>query len=120
MLPTEQPFLYTLSATATEGTALHALESALLDEVDRVRREGVDPAELARAKTQLRARMIFEDDSITSIAHQIGFFETIASAEVFHRLPGAIEAVSIQDVSLAAERMLTAENRTIGWFEPVS
>ena len=120
MLPTQQPFLYTISATATEGTALHALESALLDEVDRVRREGVDPAELARAKTQLRARMMFEDDSITSIAHQIGFFETIASAEVFHRLPGAIEAASLQEVSLAAERMLTAENRTIGWFEPVS
>jgi len=120
ILPTEQPFLYTISATATEGTALHALESAFLDEVDRVRREGITPAELARAKAQLRARMIFEDDSITSIAHQIGFFETIASAEVFHRLPDAIEAVSLPDVSQAAERMLRVENRTIGWFEPVS
>src|SRR6185295_17729430 len=30
LLPTEQPFLYYLSATATEGTSLASVESALL------------------------------------------------------------------------------------------
>src|SRR5947207_6583273 len=41
LLPTEQPFLYTVSATATEGTALAAVESALIDALDRVRDEGI-------------------------------------------------------------------------------
>jgi zinc protease len=120
MLPTEHPFLYTISATATEGTPLAVLESAFLEEIDRVRRAGVTAAELARSKAQLRARMIFEDDSITSIAHQIGFFETIASADIVRELPNSIAAATIEDVSHAAERMLTPANRTIGWFEPVS
>lgn len=120
LLPTEHPFLYTISATATDGTSLAALEAAFLDEIGRVRREGVTAAELARSKAQLRARMIFEDDSITSIAHQIGFFETIANADMVRELPGAIAAVTIEDVSQAAERMLAPANQTIGWFEPVS
>ncbi len=119
MLPTEQPFLYTISATATEGTSLHAVEATLLEEIDRVRREGVTPTELARAKAQLRARMIFEDDSITSIAHQIGFFETIAGVETFHQLPGAIAAATLDEVGSVAEQMLKPANRTIGWFDPV-
>ena len=37
LLPTEHPFLYTISATATEGTSLSTVESALLEELERVR-----------------------------------------------------------------------------------
>src|SRR4029077_17524447 len=33
LLPTEDPFLYTISITATEGTTLSLVESALLEEL---------------------------------------------------------------------------------------
>src|SRR4029453_10359335 len=33
LLPTEQPFLYTVSVTATEGTSLARVESVLLEEL---------------------------------------------------------------------------------------
>ena len=84
LLPTEQPFLYTVSVTATEGTPLAAVESALLEALERVRREGITDAELTRAKAQLRARLVFESDSVTNIAHQLGYFDTIASVGLFH------------------------------------
>ncbi len=118
MLPTAEPFLWTISATATDGTPLGAVESALLEALDRVRREGVTDAELARAKAQLHARMVFDDDSVTSLAHQIGFFETIASAAFVEQLPAAIAAASVQDVSAVAGDLLKPSNRTIGWFDP--
>src|SRR5438094_97933 len=41
LLPTEQPFLYTISVTATEGTPLGAAESVLIEEMDRVERSGI-------------------------------------------------------------------------------
>ena len=81
MLPTEEPFLYTVSATATDGTPLAAVEGAMLEELDEVRSDGITPAELARAKTQLHARMVFDNDSVTNIAHQLGYFETIAGVD---------------------------------------
>ena len=80
LLPTAEPFLYTVSATATEGTPLAAVESVLAGEIDRVRRESITAPELAKAKAQLRARLVFESDSVTNIAHQLGYFETIADA----------------------------------------
>ena len=39
------------------------------------------PLELARAKKQLHARFVFDNDSVTNIAHQLGYFETIAGVE---------------------------------------
>ena len=53
-----------------------------------MRRDGVTPAELAKAKAQLKARLVFDNDSVTNIAHQLGYFETIASVDVFTNLGG--------------------------------
>jgi zinc protease len=118
LVPTEQPFLYTLSATATEGTPLQSVESAMLEELDRVRQQGITEAELVRAKAQLGARLVFESDSVTNIAHQLGYFETIAAPEVFRSAPASIAAVTPDHVAAVARRVLAPSNRTIGWFTP--
>ncbi len=118
LLPTEDPFLYTLSATAMDGTPLATVESVLLEEIDRVVREGVTDAELAKAKAQLRARLVFDNDSVTNIAHQLGYFATIGSVDFFTALPARIAAVPSEQVSQAARATLTPSNRTVGWFDP--
>jgi zinc protease len=119
LLPTEEPFLYTISVTATDGTSLDRVEAATLSEVERARTNGITPQELQKAKNQLRARLVFENDSITNIAHQIGFFQTIASWQVYPTLPQRIDAVTIEDVSRVAADRLKPTGRTIGRFEPI-
>jgi len=119
VLPTADPFLYTLSLTATEGTPLDRLEGALLLELDRVRAEGIGPSELDKAKKQLRARLVFENDSVTNIAHQLGFFETVASAAAIFRMTDRIGRVTLDDVGRAAATCLRPANRTIGVFDPL-
>ena len=69
------------------------------------------------ARHQLRARLVFENDSITNIAHQLGYFETIASWRTSrHAGANAIEAVTLDQVAAVAARRLAPANRTIGWF----
>jgi zinc protease len=118
LLPTEQPFVFVISVTATEGTSLAAVESALIHELDVVAREGVTDAELTKAKAQLKARLVFDNDSVTNIAHQIGYYETIAGVDVFSGLGARIGAVTREAVGAAARTILTPSNRTIGWFDP--
>ncbi len=120
LLPTEQPFLYAVSVTATEGTPLAAIESVLLAELDRVRREGITEAELTKAKAQLRARLVFDNDSITNLAHQLGYYEIVSSVDTFLRLPATIAAVTIDEVAAAARAAFAPANRTVGWFDPES
>jgi zinc protease len=119
LLPTEHPFLYTVSVTATDGTPLGTVEAVLIEELDRVAREGITEAELAKAKAQLKARLVFDNDSVTNIAHQLGYFETIASVDRFLDAGARIAAVTGDGVLEAAQAVLPVANRTIGWFEPL-
>jgi zinc protease len=119
IVPTQQPFLYTLSATASDGTTLATVEGVLVEAVDRLRRDGITDGELAKAKAQLKARLVFENDSVTNIAHQLGYFETIATVDLFSELPSRIAAVTVDAVNDAARALFSEANRTIGWFDPL-
>ena len=115
---TEHPYLFMVSVTAAAGQPTAEVEAATLAALDGVRTEGIGADELDRAKRQLRARMVFENDSMTNIAHQLGYFSTVTSLETFHDLPARIAAVTAGDVAQVAGTYLTAANRTIGWFDP--
>jgi zinc protease len=119
LLPTQEPFLYTISVTATDGVSLDRVEDVLVKELERIRQGGITPHELQKAKNQLRARLVFENDSITNIAHQLGFFETIASWQVFPTLAEHIEAVTVEEVGRVAADRLKPTSRTVGRFDPI-
>ena len=81
--------------------------------------ERLTPKELRRAKNQLRARLVFENDSITNIAHQLGYFDTIASWQLSSALAPQIESVTVEDVGRVAGVRLYPARRTVGRFEPI-
>ena len=118
VVPTQDPFLYTISLTATDGTTLDSLEEAAVRSVEDVRTNGITPPELVKAKTQLRARLVFEQDSVSNIAHQLGFFETVATWRYFPDIPSRIDAVTLEEVAKVAAERLVPSNRVIGRFEP--
>jgi len=119
LVPTAEPFLYTISCTATSGTPLPDLEAAALAEIESVLRHGITAAEREKAVHQLRARLVFENDSISNIAHQLGFFETVASWRLVATLRERIEAVTRDQIAAAAAERLAPCNRSVGWYEPL-
>src|SRR5262245_58779436 len=119
LMATREPFLYGLSLTAMEGVTLPALEEAADAEIARVRTGGLTEEEVARAKRQLRARLRFENDSVTNVAHQIGYFETVAGPEYFDAIATRVQAVTAAQVAEAAASRLRPEARTVGWFQPL-
>jgi zinc protease len=119
LMPTADPYLYTISVTAREGTPHEAVERAAMAELDRIAREGITAEEMEKARNQLRARLVFENDSVTNIAHQLGYFATIASVDLFLSIGDRIRQVTRERVAEAAARVLRPTNRTVGWFEPV-
>jgi zinc protease len=119
LLPTEEPFLYTVTATATDGVSLDRLEQGVSAELERVRTGGITSQELLKAKNQLRARLVFENDSITNIAHQLGYFETVAAWRMTTTLAQKIEAVTVEEVGRVAAERLKPTRRTVGRFEPI-
>jgi len=118
LLPTAEPYLYTVSASVADGTAIDSVENAVLDALQSVSTKGVTETEVERAKRQLHARLVFDEDSVTDVAHQLGYFETIDAFDRFRELPARIAATSREEVNAAAATLFRSSNRTIGRFEP--
>ena len=119
LLATADPYLYTLSFTATEGVRLPVLEEAVFAALEPVAAGRIDDGEVARAKRQLRARLVFEDDSVTHVAHQLGYFETVVGPGFYPRLQACIDAVTADQVRDVAQRRLRRNQLTVGSFQPL-
>ena len=91
----------------------------MLGEIDKLRANGITPAELKKVHAPLRARFIYDAESVTDIAHQLGYFEVIGSWRAYEKLRERLDAVTPDAVHAAASKYLVASNRTIGWFEPI-
>ena len=119
LLPTSDPFLYSISLTATEGIELSRVEAGLAAAIAHVGEDGVTEAETARARRQLRARLAFENDSVTNVAHQLGYFDVVAGPGFLSGVLGRIDRVTADQVSATARRRLQPTSCTVGWFKPI-
>jgi zinc protease len=118
LMPTDHPYLYSISASVADGQTIAAVEQVVLAEIERLCSGGITGAELAKVRAQLRARFVYDADSVTDIAHQLGYFETISSWKSYETLRARLDEVTTDAVQQAAARFLAPSNRTIGWFEP--
>jgi zinc protease len=118
VLPTEHPFLFYFWATVAEGQTLATLENVALTTIDTFVREGITELELSKARAQLRARFVYDSDSVTDIAHQLGYFETVDRWQTYQELIPRLASVTADQVNAVARKYLTSDNRTLGWFEP--
>ncbi|HEX9426182.1 MAG TPA: hypothetical protein VGA64_00235, partial [Candidatus Polarisedimenticolia bacterium] len=78
----------------------------------------ITEADLARARTQLHARQALENESVTDIAHQLGFFETIARHDLPTRIARGIDAVGAGQVARVVRTRLGERQRTVGVLRP--
>ena len=118
LLPTEQPYLYGVSATVRDGVSEAAVEEALFAALDAQAQAKPSDHALRKAKNQLLAQLAFDDEGVTRIAHQLGYFSTIADWKRLDGLQEEIEAVTAEDVREVVARRLAPNRRTIGWFLP--
>jgi zinc protease len=117
-IPTRHPYLYSVQATAREGVDLARLEAAALAEIEAVAQGRFAAEDLARAKEQFLARHALEGESVTDVAHQLGFFETIGGHALWLDLPRRVAAVTADAAARLAAARLDERHRTVGWLRP--
>lgn len=115
---TVDPHLLSVTAQVTAGITPEELERLIAEEIERVRRENVSPAELARAKRRLEARFILRQDSLFYRALAVGQAEMLGGWALVREYLPRLRAVTAEQVRQAAERYLTEERRTVGVLYP--
>ena len=95
------------SATANDGIPLADVEAALEVDVEDVRATGVTPRGGGARETAAARAAVFEKDSVTNIAHQLGYFQTVASIDMLASLASGDRSRDRGPGGRAARRRLT-------------
>ena len=118
LVPTVDPFVYSLSATVRAGHTPAEVEEALEVELTRVADQSVTQEELTKAIKQAKAQFAYSSESVTGQALWIGFSEIFADYTWFENYISSLSAVTVEDVQRVAQQHLRRSSRTVGWYVP--
>jgi zinc protease len=120
LIPTVDPFIYTLSAVVRGGRTPAEVEEAVEAELARVADEPVTEEELVKAIKQAKAQFAYSSETVTGQALWMGYSEIFADYDWFEHYIDNLSAVTVEDVHRAAQTYLTPSNRTVGWYMPTN
>ncbi|MDJ0739407.1 MAG: pitrilysin family protein [Gammaproteobacteria bacterium] len=114
------PGMFLLDGTPTDEHSVAEVEQALRSEVERLRTELIDEAELKRVVTQAVASKVYEADSLFNQAMEIGVLETVGlDWRLIEKEIDALKAVTPEQVRDVAQRYLINENLTVATLVPL-
>jgi zinc protease len=114
------PGLFYFYALVSPGLKVEAVEEALNKEIKRLQAEPPTDLELQRAKNQVEAARIFEQDSNFRHAMLLGQAETVGAGwRKVDQFLERIRSVTAKDVQRVARQYLSDDNRTVGSLIPV-
>ncbi len=118
LLPTHTGYLYSIMARLS-GPFLHqAAEEAILEQLEQLKGVALTNSELAKGRSQLTVREFLDQESVSKRAHQLGFFESIASYQLIDQFEGKVSRLSADDLQRVATRYFRDKTRTTGWLVP--
>jgi zinc protease len=101
------------------GQTPETLEQALLDEMEQLRSEPVAAEELARARNQVEASFVFQQDSVYRRAALLARFEMIGGYRLLDAYVDRIRAVTAADVQRVARMYFPADRKNVGVLLPL-
>ena len=116
---TVDPTTFTLSLVPAPGVSQDDAEAALNAALEQFVKDGPDPAQLDRVRTQLKAARIYERDSAHGRAYDYGQGLAIGlSVEDVNAWPDLLAAVTPDDIRAAAAEVLGDRPGVTSWLLP--
>jgi zinc protease len=112
------PYLMTFDGTPSAGVTNAAVEAGLEAEVAKLQAAPVSAEELARAIKQTEAGFIYQNDSVSQQANQLGAYAAIDLPHYQDNYLDIIRKVTPADIQRVATQYLIADNRTVASFDP--
>jgi predicted Zn-dependent peptidase len=108
------PNLFILSSTPRHPHTAEELEKALIEELDRLRKEPIEEKELQKIKNQVQTSFLRRLDSNTSLSYWLSYGQSLFGTwrYVTERIQ-AYEKVTAEDVLRVARKYFIPRNRTV-------
>jgi zinc protease len=119
LVPTQDPYLYKLTLTLPDTFQFQPAEEVIYEELEKIKNYGITSYEFDKARNQLLAQMFLDQDTPSKLAHQLGYFESIASYQFLNSLEDKISKVSQDDLRRVTIKYFSDRARTVGLFVPL-
>lgn len=110
--------LFSLSMRVAPQTKWQDAETALYEEIERMKTRPVTDTELARAINLVESRFIYNQDSLFYRAMQLAQYASLGDWQLIYQVVPSLRAVTAADVQRVAQTYLREENRTVGILIP--
>jgi zinc protease len=112
------PNLFWFWATPMPGQTPETLEKELLAEMERLKNEPATEEELTRAKNQMEAAFVFQDDSVHRRASLLARFELLGGYAKKDEFLKQIRAVTAADLRRVARSWFPPDRKNVGTLFP--
>ncbi len=117
-LTTLDPGLFSIEVSFLPGKNPGQIEQAIYEEIELLKTTPVGFREMQKAKNQLEAAFVFDQESIFSVGQNLAEYEMALDwASIGAYIP-SVRSVSAQEIERVATKYFTAQNRNIGVLTP--
>ncbi len=114
------PSLFWFWATPMPGQTPEKLEAELSAHMERLKTEPVTDEELTRAKNQIEAAFVYQEDSIHQRASLLARFELIGGYAMKDSFLAKVRAVTAADLTRVARAWFDPDKKSVGVLLPKS
>ena len=112
------PTLFTVNAVSNKSVNIEDLESAIYDEIEKIKKEGVTANELQKVKNQKLIDFYNQVETINGKANNIGTYEVFfGDYRKMFDAPSLYNKVSLDDIKRVANEYFKKSKRTVGILE---
>ena len=118
IVPTIDPYLYSIIVTLRDERSPDEAEAVLLREIARLQKDGISQAELSKARKQAQAAFAYSTESVTEQAYWLAQSYILHLEDWFDGYLQRLNSVSADDVLDVARRYLVPRQRVVGVLQP--
>jgi len=114
------PSMHIVFAPLAPGAKHDEVEAIIVQEIERLKKDGVTETELQAAAAKTAADAAFKLDGSFGIAGNINEYIAAGDWTLFYSLDEAAKKVTVADIQRVAQKYLIEDSSTTGWFVPTT
>ena len=117
---THDPSLYFTFIPLAPGAKHEEVEKIAMEEIERLKKDGVTETELQAAIAKSLADAAFQRDGSFAMAGNLNEYIAAGDWTLYYTLEDAVKKVTVADIQRVANKYLNVDQSTTGWFIPLA